>query len=98
MARSILHTQTYILSSLHALVTIYILLFSSYVHFDAFNPLAPDIEVGVPEKRHSAKGFSLVSALVWYLWVFSTLGWAGEVGRAWVSPTRDTSGYWRADR
>ncbi|GJN90065.1 hypothetical protein Rhopal_003063-T1 [Rhodotorula paludigena] len=81
----ILHVQTYILSTLHAAITIYILMFSSYAHFDAFNALAPDA-VGIPEGHDHArpvKTWSLLSGLVWWLWVAGTFGWAGEVGRAW---------------
>ncbi|BGP41165.1 hypothetical protein JCM10449v2_005136 [Rhodotorula kratochvilovae] len=82
----ILHTQTYILSTLHAAITVYILMFSSYSHFDAFNPLAPDA-VGIPEREGArpVKTWSMVTALVWWLWVAGTFGWAGEVGRAWLN-------------
>ena len=82
---SILQMQTYILSTLHAFITVYILMFSSYSHFDAFNPLAPD-EISIPERGggRPVKPWSVMTALVWWLWVAGTLGWAGEVGRAWV--------------
>ncbi|GAA5901998.1 hypothetical protein JCM8208_006659 [Rhodotorula glutinis] len=82
----ILHTQTYILSTLHAFITVYILMFSSYSHFDAFNPLAPD-EVSIPERGggRPVKSWSVLSGLVWWLWVAGTFGWAGEVGRAWFN-------------
>lgn len=82
---SILQMQTYILSTLHAFITVYILMFSSYSHFDAFNPLAPD-EISIPERGggRPVKTWSVMTALVWWLWVAGTLGWAGEVGRAWV--------------
>ncbi|GAA5820589.1 hypothetical protein JCM3770_007167 [Rhodotorula araucariae] len=82
----ILHTQSYILSTLHAAVTVYILMFSSYSHFDAFNSLAPDA-VGLPEREGArpVKTWSAITALVWWLWVAGTFGWAGEVGRAWFN-------------
>ncbi|KAM0750777.1 hypothetical protein T439DRAFT_325835 [Meredithblackwellia eburnea MCA 4105] len=80
----ILHSQAYILSTLHAAITIYILMFSSYAHFDALNPLAPDKGVKIPERGgHPEKGWSLFTSLVWWLWVAGAVGWAGEVGRAW---------------
>lgn len=90
----ILHTQTYILSTLHAAITVYILMFSSYAHFDALNPLAPDapIRVGIHETGHPLKTWSVLTSLVWWLWVAGTLGWAGEVGRAWVRPSQPLSG------
>ncbi|GAA5895884.1 uncharacterized protein JCM6883_001646 [Sporobolomyces salmoneus] len=81
----ILHSQSYILSTLHAAITVYILIFSAYSHFDSFNALAPDaprtlpIQHGRPEKT-----WSIFTGLVWWLWVAGTLGWAGEVGRAWL--------------
>ncbi|GAA6036788.1 hypothetical protein JCM8097_003479 [Rhodosporidiobolus ruineniae] len=79
----ILHTQTNLLATLHAFLTIYILMFSSYSHFDAFNPLAPDAPHQPPHARRPVKTWSVVTALVWWLWVAGTFGWAGEVGRAW---------------
>ncbi|BGP56337.1 hypothetical protein JCM8202v2_003955 [Rhodotorula sphaerocarpa] len=77
--------QTYILSTLHAAITVYILMFSSYSHFDAFNPLAPDV-ITIPEhaSRRPAKTWSVITEVVWWLWIAGTLGWAGEVGRIWV--------------
>ncbi|GAA5998405.1 hypothetical protein JCM11641_001281, partial [Rhodosporidiobolus odoratus] len=59
-------------------------MFSSYSHFDAFNPLAPDASEQPENARRPAKSWSLLSALVWWLWVAGTFGWAGEVGRAWL--------------
>ncbi|KAM0786549.1 hypothetical protein ACM66B_002006 [Microbotryomycetes sp. NB124-2] len=82
----ILHTQTYILSTVHAAITVYILMFSSYTHFDALNPLAPDAPrpPGIPEHPgRPPKTWSLWTALVWWLWVAGVFGWAGEVLRAW---------------
>ncbi|GAA5890166.1 hypothetical protein JCM6882_009246 [Rhodosporidiobolus microsporus] len=79
----ILHTQTYLLSTLHAFYTIYILMFSSYSHFDAFNPLAPDAPRQPENARRPVKTWSVLSAFIWWLWVAGVLGWAGEVGRAW---------------
>lgn len=60
-------------------------MFSAYAHFEALNPLAPDAAIGIPEHGRSVKGWSIITALVWWLWVAGTFGWAGEVGRAWVS-------------
>ncbi|GAA5862182.1 hypothetical protein JCM1840_001671 [Sporobolomyces johnsonii] len=82
----ILHSQTYILSTLHAAITIYILMFSAYSHFDALNPLAPNAprDPGVPERGRPAKTWSFGTEAVWWLWVAGTFGWAGEVGRAWL--------------
>ncbi|KAK4046823.1 hypothetical protein OIV83_005819 [Microbotryomycetes sp. JL201] len=82
----ILHTQTYILSTIHAAITVYILMFSSYTHFDAFNPLAPDAPrpPGIPERPgRPPKTWSFGTSLVWWLWVAGVFGWAGEVLRAW---------------
>ncbi|BGP17417.1 hypothetical protein JCM10213v2_005449 [Rhodosporidiobolus nylandii] len=79
----ILHTQTYLLSTLHAFLSIYILMFSSYSHFDAFNPLAPDAPVQPQTARRPVKTWSVLTSLVWWLWVAGTFGWAGEVGRTW---------------
>lgn len=83
--RSILQSQTYILSTLHAAITVYILMFSAYSHFDAFNPLAPDL-VTIPERSGSrpVKTWSLLTEVVWWLWIAGSFGWAGEVGRIWV--------------
>lgn len=83
-----MHTQTYILSTLHAAITVYILMFSSYTHFDALNPLAPDAPrpPSIPEHPgRPEKTWSLWTELVWWLWVAGVAGWAGEVIRAWVS-------------
>ncbi|KAI5480595.1 hypothetical protein MNV49_000291 [Pseudohyphozyma bogoriensis] len=79
----ILQTQTYILSTAHAAITVYILMFSSYTHFDSLNPLSPDAEMSIPEHGRPEKGWSLISMLVWWLWVAGVFGWAGEVARAW---------------
>jgi hypothetical protein len=83
--RSILQSQTYILSTLHAAITVYILMFSAYSHFDAFNPLAPDL-VTIPERSGSrpVKTWSVLTEVVWWLWIAGSFGWAGEVGRIWV--------------
>lgn len=83
----ILHMQTYILSTLHAFVTVYILMFSAYAHFYTFNPLAPEIPrpPGIPERGRPEHTWSVVTSLVWWLWVAGTFGWFGEVLRAWVS-------------
>ncbi|GAA5949522.1 hypothetical protein JCM21900_000249 [Sporobolomyces salmonicolor] len=82
----ILHSQTYILSTLHAAITIYILMFSAYSHFDALNPLAPNAprDPGGLERGRPAKTWSFGTEAVWWLWVAGTFGWAGEVGRAWL--------------
>ncbi|BGP33150.1 hypothetical protein JCM10296v2_004942 [Rhodotorula toruloides] len=82
----ILHNQTYILSTVHAFITVYILIFSAYSHFYAFNPLAPDI-IRVPEGSggRPAQGWGIIPSLVWWLWVAGVFGWAGEVGRAWLN-------------
>ncbi|KAK4700909.1 hypothetical protein P7C70_g5334, partial [Phenoliferia sp. Uapishka_3] len=79
----ILHTQSYILSTLHAGITVYILMFSDYGHFDALNPLAPNTGFKIPERGRPEKTWSFFTSLVWCLWVAGTFGWAGEVGRAW---------------
>lgn len=62
-------------------------MFSSYAHFDALNPLAPDVvlEPGIPERNRPRKTWSVWTELVWWLWVAGVFGWAGEVLRAWVS-------------
>ncbi|GAA6061124.1 hypothetical protein JCM10212_001724 [Sporobolomyces blumeae] len=83
----ILHSQSYILSTLHAAITVYILMFSAYSHFDALNPLAPDAPrpPGIPPLHgRPQKTWSVLTATVWWLWVAGTFGWAGEVGRAWL--------------
>ncbi|GAA6022053.1 hypothetical protein JCM11491_004734 [Sporobolomyces phaffii] len=84
----ILHSQSYILSTLHAAITVYILIFSAYSHFDALNALAPDAprQPGIPPIRGARpeKTWSVLTGLVWWLWVAGTFGWAGEVGRAWL--------------
>lgn len=89
LLHSILHSQTYILSTLHAAITIYILMFSAYTHFDSLNPLDPDAPrpPGIPERGAPLKTWSVLTTLVWWLWVAGTFGWAGEVARAWVSAT-----------
>ncbi|KAK4055829.1 hypothetical protein OIO90_003083 [Microbotryomycetes sp. JL221] len=82
----ILHMQTYILSTVHAAITVYILMFSSYAHFDALNPLAPDAPrpPSIPERPgRPPKTWSVWTALVWWLWIAGVFGWAGEVMRAW---------------
>ncbi|TKA50669.1 hypothetical protein B0A53_06186 [Rhodotorula sp. CCFEE 5036] len=81
----ILQSQTYILSTLHAAITVYILMFSAYSHFDAFNPLAPDL-VTIPERSGSrpVKTWSVLTEVVWWLWIAGSFGWAGEVGRIWT--------------
>ncbi|GAA6010748.1 hypothetical protein JCM10207_005823 [Rhodosporidiobolus poonsookiae] len=79
----ILHAQTYLLATIHGFLTIYLVMFSSYAHFDAFNPLAPNAPHQPAGHHRPVKTWSVFSALVWYLWVAGTLGWAGEVGRAW---------------
>ena len=87
-AHRILHSQSYILSTLHAAITVYILIFSSYSHFDALNALAPDAprQPGIPPIHgRPEKTWSLFTGMVWWLWVAGNFGWAGEVGRAWVS-------------
>ena len=85
---SILHSQTYVLSTLHAAITVYILMFSAYTHYWALNPMAPDAPQppGIPERTTPVKTWSLLTALIWWLWVVGVFGWAGEVVRAWVSP------------
>jgi hypothetical protein len=83
----ILHSQSYILSTLHAAITVYILIFSAYSHFDALNALAPDAPPSPslpPIHGRPQKTWSVFTGLVWWLWVAGTFGWAGEVGRAWV--------------
>jgi len=77
--------QTYILSTIHAAITVYILLFSTYTHFYSLNPLAPDapLPIGVPERHHPVKTWSVWTTLVFWFWVAGAFGWAGEVGRAW---------------
>ncbi|GAA5887714.1 hypothetical protein JCM16303_003736 [Sporobolomyces ruberrimus] len=83
----ILQTQSYILSTLHAAITVYILIFSAYSHFDALNALAPDAprQPGIPPIHgRPDKTWSVFTGLVWWLWVAGTFGWAGEVGRAWL--------------
>ncbi|GAA5930391.1 uncharacterized protein JCM15063_004793 [Sporobolomyces koalae] len=83
----ILHSQSYILSTLHAAITVYILIFSAYSHFDALNALAPDMprQPGIPPIHgRPAKTWSVFTGMVWWLWVAGTFGWAGEVGRAWL--------------
>lgn len=83
----ILHSQTYILSTIHAAITVYILMFSAYAHFDTLNPLAPDAPrpPGIPERGRPHKTWSVLTSLVWWLWMAGTFGWFGEVLRAWVS-------------
>ncbi|GAA5948967.1 hypothetical protein JCM3765_003971 [Sporobolomyces pararoseus] len=83
----ILHSQTYILSTLHAAITVYILIFSAYSHFDALNALAPDApprDISGGHGGRPEKTWSVFTGLVWWLWVAGTFGWAGEVGRAWL--------------
>ncbi|GAA5883716.1 hypothetical protein JCM3774_005792 [Rhodotorula dairenensis] len=81
----ILQSQTYILSTLHAAITVYILMFSAYSHFDSFNPLAPDL-VTIPERNTArpVKTWTVLTEMVWWLWIAGTFGWAGEVGRIWI--------------
>ncbi|ORY70611.1 hypothetical protein BCR35DRAFT_294449 [Leucosporidium creatinivorum] len=81
----ILHMQTYILSTLHAFVTVYILMFSAYAHLYTLNPLAPEVPrpPGIPERGKPEHTWSVVTSLVWWLWVAGTFGWFGEVLRAW---------------
>ncbi|CEQ43100.1 SPOSA6832_05003 [Sporobolomyces salmonicolor] len=85
----ILHSQSYILSTLHAAITIYILMFSAYSHFDALNPLAPNAprDPGGLERGRPAKTWSFGTEAVWWLWVAGTFGWAGENSPAFGAPT-----------
>lgn len=80
---SVLHWQTCILALVYDFLTVYILMFSAYSHFDAFNALSPTATSRSSGSQHSTKTWSFVTFVVWWFWVASTLGWAGEVGRAW---------------
>ncbi|KDE06183.1 hypothetical protein MVLG_03465 [Microbotryum lychnidis-dioicae p1A1 Lamole] len=82
----ILHAQTYIHSTLHAAATIYILTFSAYAHFDSLNPLDPTLPAKnprIPEHGRPQKTWSVLTGLVWWLWVAGVFGWAVDVLRAW---------------